>query len=92
MTDDELKQLQQDLDYARYYQKLITRDINHALTEVGYRVETTGNCWGIAATEYIVTKPDGTKIHVWSPPWNEYDDSEETMMAMLHVALGLVTK
>ena len=41
------------------------------------KIERTGNIFSIAATEYMVTFPDGTQENIWSGPWNDYDDEED---------------
>jgi hypothetical protein len=92
MTTIKFDNPQQELEYTKRYQKLITHDINKAFTNAGYSIVKTGNIWSVASTEFIVTKPDGTTTKVWSPPWHEYNDEDEIMFCMLHVALGLVVK
>ncbi len=42
----------------------------------------TGNFYGIAATEYLVSFPNGDITTIWSPVWNNYDDDEEDLHAL----------
>lgn len=45
------------------------------------RIERTGNIFSLAASEYLITFPDGSTQTLWSPPWHELDDLEEDAAA-----------
>lgn len=45
-------------------------------------VERTGNIFSFAASEYLVTFPNGDKTRIWSPPWHEMKKNEEDISAL----------
>lgn len=63
------------------------KSVEKMLMDAGYSATRTGRGFSIASSEFLVEKPSGEKESVWSPPWNEYDDQEEEILAALFVAL-----
>jgi len=45
------------------------------------RIQRTGNTYGVASSEYLVTWPDGTYETIWSPPWHTWDRQQESKEA-----------
>lgn len=46
------------------------------------KIERTGNVHSIASSEFKVTYPDGHTGTLWSPPWHEMTEEEESAAAM----------
>jgi hypothetical protein len=46
------------------------------------KVERTGNTYGMASSEYLVTFPNEDSITIWSPPWNDFSPEEEDAGAL----------
>jgi hypothetical protein len=46
------------------------------------KVGRTGNTYGMASSEYLVTFPNGVTTTIWSPPWNDFTPEEEDANAL----------
>jgi hypothetical protein len=41
------------------------------------KIQRTGKVYSIAASEYLITFPNGFQQTIWSPPWNDFTEKEE---------------
>lgn len=66
---------------------LFYQQIEFTIEHTGWKVERTGNILSIGSSEFVVTRPDGMVMNIWSAPWSEIDGKHEEYAAIVAAAM-----
>lgn len=66
----------------RLWRRGLMTALDVGVSACGISVRRTGGAFGIAASEYEVTFPNGCTETVWSPVWNDYSPDREDAGAL----------